>query len=440
MLAYSAVLAPIVVFYSLLALTVSDLPFLDDYLSVLNFLNAHVVLPTVGMRIGHLLTTQHNEYRLVFESAIFWLQYDLMGGVNFQVLCALGNIFVLLIFVLLWQVSFPGTSQEVRAMLLVPAAFFLFQLQYASTLNWAMGGLQNLPVLFFAFLALILLTRDGSLDQTRVFFACAVIAVLLAIASSGNGFIAGCVGGLILLQRKQLARLLVWSGAIVLAFAAYLYRYDFHLAQSHPPRGPAPFAVVEAILYALSFLGASAARTQSAIPATLLGVALCAAFAWMTRRRFWERNAAVYFIFVFLLLSALGVAFLRGPEGLLQSLASRYRIYSNLALLLTYVFAANEIKRTQSKASLRTFLLLSTFAGVVFCVASDFAGYHYLKQRRDELRLGMSEWQGSGATLAVAGSPDDILERHRRAGIYRPIPGVLKESERLGVYSVPTSR
>jgi hypothetical protein len=196
-------------------------------------------------------------------------------------------------------------------------------------------------------------------------------------------------------------------------------------------------------LYALSFLGASAAGTVSVLPAVLLGLVLCMCFAWMISRKYARTNPTLFYFFVFLLLSALGVAGLRGENGLAQSLASRYRIYSNLALVAMYLFTVSEIwDHAKSRQWIKPFVLVAMCCSMLFCAASDMAGYRLLSERRMEITQEMRAWELTGNTSEkVAGGvdADPVFLRQQEAGIYSPEPNVLWESGKLGVYRIPTS-
>jgi hypothetical protein len=426
-------LLPIVIFYLLLARAAVDLPFFDDYPAVLDFLNIHVQLPTIGAKALHLLVAQHAEYKLLFENCIFVIERAWLGHVSFLVLMALGNAFVLLIFLLLWRASLVQVAPWRRALLIAPTAYLLFQLQYASTLDWAMGSLQNLPVLFFALLSLWLLPQSG-----RAFFAAACAAMLLSIASSGNGFVLLLVGALFLFARKAWREVLVWSALGAMALTGYLYHYNFHSSQSISHRGGAVFALIHLSQaeFPLSFLGASVAGTGNVAPAIVLGIALCAGFSWIWKRRYDRINPTLFYCSVFLLFSALGVAAMRGGDGLEVSLVSRYRVYSNLALAVSYLIAVECVLASKYRPRiLRMGFIPAIVLSCLFCAASDWAGYRFLQQRSQEVTSEMRAWEhGSDTGKTPDTSTDPILRRHRALGIYRPVPSVLEESERLGVY------
>src|SRR5580698_1588919 len=149
---------PIILFYTILFRTSVNLPFIDDYDAVLNFMNELTRLSSPSAKVSYYLSSQHNEYKLFFEHAILWLQFTLLGRIDFKMLCAIGNGFILLLALLLWKMFLPNRKDYAsRLALFIPASWLLFQLQYFETLNWAMGGLQNLPILVFSFASIYFL-------------------------------------------------------------------------------------------------------------------------------------------------------------------------------------------------------------------------------------------------------------------------------------------
>jgi hypothetical protein len=429
-LAIALVALPILVFYALLAKAAVNLPFFDDYPTVLQFLNIHLQLTTAGAKTAHLFTAQHNEYKLLFENCVFLIDRALFGHVNFILLSALGNAFVLLLFLVIWRVSLPPIEPKRKALLMVPPAFLLFQLQYASTLDWAMASLQNLPVLFFALVALWQIASEAGYA-----FPVSCAAMLLCIASSGNGFILVLSGALLLIQKRDWRRLFGWIVTAGLAAGWYVYRYNFHASTPMAAAGHPHASLIGRIAYMLGFLGASAAGTTAMLPAIGLGLLLCAGLAMAWRKQAHRYNPTLFYFSLFLVMSAAGVSLLRGSEELQQSLTSRYRIYSSLGLVCAYLLILEELLRSRARAT-RAVVGLAIGLSMLFWAASDYAGFRFLKARSDEITREMRIFEYPA--LAGRSAPASSIEgKHRAGGLYNPIPAVLHESERLGVYWPP---
>src|SRR5690242_20633334 len=186
--------APAIIFYSILFRQLVGVPIADDYYALLDFSNHMRETPNLLAKAHYFLISQYNQYKLFFEHALFWIQLELLGHLDLKVLCILGDSFVLCLAILLWKMFLPrAIDLRGRLMFFVPIPWLLFQLQYAQTLNFSMGALQNLPVLLFSFAAIYFLLRG-----TRWTFCCALACLVLAVSSSGNGLLMIPIGMLII--------------------------------------------------------------------------------------------------------------------------------------------------------------------------------------------------------------------------------------------------
>src|SRR5579875_2123669 len=229
--AASLVILPAVCFGWILLRFAINLPYADDYGLPLNFLVHLTSLHGARARVEYFFSVQHNEYRLFFEEGVFWLQFIVAGRVNFRALCLMGDSFIFLMAFLLWKMFLPGCRNlTLRLALFAPASYLIFQLQYVETLNWAMGSLQNLPILFFSFTCIYLLVRND-----RISLFAAVICFFFAVASSGNGLLLVLIGALILAIDRRFKRFAIWlmSSAVCLAVYFHHYRFSVLAGQNH---------------------------------------------------------------------------------------------------------------------------------------------------------------------------------------------------------------
>lgn len=433
-------LLPASLFYFLLWKSVSVLPIADDYHAVLDFTDRFALSSGIGQKLLTVLTFQHNEYKLIFESSVFAAQWSLTGHIDFVQLVLLGNSFVFLMYlVLVAMYHVPSESPIECAALLLPLPLLLFQLQYASTLNWAMGCLQNLPVLFFILLAIALIPR-----RNGVSFALACFCIVAGIAASGNGFLGAMVCLLMLASQKRWKEIAALGGLCLGVAAVYFYRYDTSMSQAEPGHSVLHSLAKLSPAYALSFLGSALANSSSYRLSICVGTVLCGIFTLMIKVRYHRANPAVFYSTLFILTTALAVSGMRSDFGILQSLASRYRMYSDILLVLSYIFLTEtywaRLRRSQwpSRLMLPAFVL----ASCMFCAASDRAGFHFLKARRDIVSYEMALYlgdQGARTPDAIASGADPVAARQLKDGIYKPNGPYLVESMRLGVYRPPST-
>ncbi len=385
---------PVLIFYAVLFRNLVNIPLLDDY-AILNFIAATKESHGLTAVFSQVLSAQFNEYKVMFGAAVFTMQYYLLGHVNFSGLCILGDASVLVIGVALWKMFLPALKDiSLRLALFVPVSWLLFQFFYSETLNWAAPAIQNLGVLAFAFAMFVLLVVDK-----RSWFMGALVCLVFAIAASGNGFIAAFVAFLALAAQRRLQHLLVWTATTCLMLLAYSYRYTSTSSQS--ARGSSVFKVLLHLkpLYAISFLGGIGGINLGAfLPRTAVslsvGFLICLFFMFIIRHGKLSSNTAVNCAVGFLFLTAIGVAGIRSDLGLTQSLQSRYRIYSDLLVILMWVLLCERYAGKLTGRLIRNKLYLATCAVIVlFSLAADLGGSPLLFRRHSQLIDGLKAYE-----------------------------------------------
>jgi hypothetical protein len=431
--------APALMFYLILWRNAVRIPILDDYHIVLDFISWVSQHHSLSNRLVYLLTNEHNGYRLMLVNAVTYSQYLLFGQIHFLPLVALGDAFAVFIFLIVVRMARITSANPVeRWTLLIPVAWLIFQLQYASALDFSSCSIQNLGVVFFALVAIYLLDKSSTIA-----FAASCVALILAVASSPSGFFVAPVGFLMLVQKKQWLRIPAWIASATAMLILYLCRYVPQVLPPtsgvHPTTGPLAHLN---LLYSLAFLGASAARFVSIGPALILGVFLLAVIAFATWKRYFLQNPPVFYGMLLIVINALAVSVLRSDLGVAQSLASRYRIYSNLLLVFTYLFVVETLyPRWQSARVRRAFFTSSLLVSIAFCCLSDLAGARFLHGKKVALTYSYrTQWQGNAPGKALGSSDleaNPALLRQINAGIYDVNLPYLREAVEDGVYTPP---
>jgi hypothetical protein len=433
---------PAILFYTILFSKAISLPLLDDYEILLDFLNQMAEQKSISAKVSYFFAAQFNEYKLFLGHAICWLQYALSGHVSIEILCALGNGFVLLLAILLWKMFLPDHKVLVdRIALFIPVSWLLFQLEYVETLNWAGPSLSNLPVLLFSLGAIYFLVRGGD----RAFWG-ALACLILAVASLANGLLVVPIGVLILVGDRSYARLVGWLVVSAGSIAAYAYHYNVMSSQSQARDSVLSTVIRPRPLYVLAFVGNAAAVPFEGINhrvvvllSLLLGLLLCGFFVALAMRGYYRRNQLVSYCILYLLLTAIGVAGLRSSFGLAQSVSSRYQIYSALLLAFAWFAIAEEFVAYKAVPLHRSRILLSAIVcAALFSLSMDTWGWFYLTDRNRETVLGMAAFQqpvpGETRNGPILPNPNhgarfDLLARRA--------PEILEQSMKLGIYRPP---
>jgi hypothetical protein len=411
-----AVLAPVIAAFGILWMQAYAAPFEDDYHALLGFAGEFEQQHSVKDKVLLVAAAQHTEYKLVFEHAVVGVELGLTHRLNFSFLETVGDLFLLPIGWLLW-LTYGGSGRGLRSgsfrerlVRFLPVSLIFFGLAYWETLNWAMAGLQNLPVIFFSFLAIYLLVggegfvesqvskaRPGALTRLvgygrdggagRLVSACAAGA--LAAFSSANGFLVAVVGAWILLRRRSYWACVAWGVSFVIPLAAYLYHYV------PVPRLTGGLYYVARPLEFFAFLGMAAgsfwgARPSNWVGAILLGFAVAGVVAWALKSGYVRVNPVGVYWTVWVLLSALPVAWVRGSTGVV--IASRYSIYSCLMLVFCYAFLADRAGAKQV-GWWRFFYPAAVVTAVAFCLLKDGEAWTKLGERKETIRAGMAHYE-----------------------------------------------
>lgn len=426
------VILPAIFFYAILFRHLVNAPFADDYYALFDFVNQLHEAPTLSAKIYYFFVSQHNEYKLFFENAVFWAQVRCLGQIHIKLLCILGDSFTIWLAIVLWKMFAPRyTDIKIRLVLFFPIACLLFQLQYAQTLNFAMGALANLPVVVFSLSTIALLLR-----LTRRCFCAALITLILAISSLGNGLFLIPIGGAILLFRHRYKRLSIWLAISTICIGAYFYHYDTKLWLAPFHSATPPLSQFWRPYYLIRFLGSAAAypfRSASAV----LGISVLAFFGHMAWRGYFRRRPDIAYSLCFILLTAVAVCGFRSKFGLMSSTSSRYTIYSILLLTFGWFAIVDEYLIERNKPSWRVSVTAIAACSVVFSIAMDVWGLRYLEQRNRNLVIGMRLYEQSLTTGSTAGPIFPPPKSNSVQEFNLAVREVLKTSVKLGIYQLP---
>ena len=413
----------------MLTLATINFPLRDDYDTILKFANGLAGQPTLHGKIALLLASQSNEYKLYVLHLAVWLQASLAHHINFRVLIGAGDAFVLLLGFLLWKQFLPGCPDLRRKLIyFVPVSCLLFQLRYQEAADWSTAALQHMPCLFFSF-AGIYLVRAPS----RVKFCLALACMALAIFASGNGFLVMPVGLLALVLDKRPVRAFGWLA--VFAACAALYFQHYTRANLDAKQGVAFSLFHVHPAYFLLFLGSIAARPSLAA-GLLLGVALCALLIYFASTGSLRQKTTTAYCMLYLLLTALVVAAMRGNVDPMQISTSRYTIYSALVLIFSWILTLERRDGVSAQALPMWSINSVAIASILFAASTYVTGDRAIQKTNRALIQGMTWYEHPTASEEVLGpvvplSTDDDEQKafHIRAG------EELTRSIQLGLYT-----
>ncbi len=342
---------PAIVFFAVVSRYAVNIPSVDDFDAILAFLcrykQAH------GAHRFFMLFEQMNEHR-IFSSRVVYVLYDtITGGINFRNLIFIGNLELLLTFVILVAFIKKAVPQYWFVASLV-TGMALFDLNNWENANFATGSIQNFGILFLFTAGLFFYNVRGKLQ--------AVLAVIIHITctfSSGNGLVAS--GLLLLFNFFNGNRLNMYLGSAVFLLCCPLYFLHYTRVEETMVIAP-PGHVLQ---YFLQFASNHIYYDNNNLLSVVIGFIIVGGIIALLplTRKFKIRENAMPLVFLlgFVLVSMSLISIFRANFG--YYIPSRYLLYPNtlLALLFIFLLLKVSVKMAKLVAVVFTLLLLITY-------------------------------------------------------------------------------
>jgi hypothetical protein len=391
----------------------SNIPVNDDYKAILEFLNKFKGAGSLSERAS-LIFSQHNEHRIVYDHLWTLICYKIYGAVNFNFLSLIGNLSYFGVFVVL---SIPFYKKGL--IYLVPIAVLVFNFSFHENMTFPMATLSNNTGLLFCLMSIYFAPREKYAYLGVVFY-------LLAIFTVGSGLFLTVLLPAIFLYNKQRKLLWIFVAVAIVALAFYFIGYE------KPPQTPSIVETilhfkVRAILFFLSFVGSALGfnliftgdLTDSMIVATLAGLAITIVYGYAIYKKWYKGHEFIFSVLTFVLLTAAFTSVSRTILGLDTAIASRYRLYSAVALIACYYYFAEHVKLKQNVR----YAIIVVASGFYF-VNISLPQLEYLDYRQNLNYLGAVNYL-SGNHKMLNGFEQDAYKV------------ILEDSQNYQVYTLP---
>ena len=362
----------------------------------------------------------NNEHRMVTSRLLFATSYWLTGTVNFHVIGAIGNLFLVgACATLIWAVA----GREKRIRLGVVLAFVMFQLEHFENFIWSGASIDHFQVVMLGLAAIVALTRGTSRGVVV-----AALLGLLATFTLAHGSLVWPVGAGLLWQQRRWRHLRTWAvgGAVVLA----LFLWGFKFNPGHHLSEITLASTTAIVRYWLALLGGPMTLGAAAF-APFPGLLLLAGLGVLVARGAMTREPVAMFSAIFavgaLALVAFGRAEIAGAE-----INSRYLVLGALAWALL-IFMLLEAGTQAGKP----FLLLAcvTPALAAFNISANVKFAPLAEgfiEIRDRAATRFKQYGEDGRGIArlhpQKGHADALLKMAAERGVYR-LPRVSDEAE-----------
>lgn len=332
---------PAYVFFALAFKDRPNIPVYDSY---------NAILQTIidWKRFGFwdkmaLLVRQHNEHRLLASRLFYLAYYYLTGGINFTVIAFIGDL-------QLFGIALGGIYFIRRAMpkywLVLSFLWTLttFDLNGYSNTVVQMQAVANWGILFMPIAAMVCFDKGWCWPGAILQF--------FTIFSNGNGIPAAvivtvfCMNGT---ERNGVEWYKVKYAAYPLLLAPLYYVHfvpnDYHID------------IGKSIMFFICSLGAPFSFDYALPWGMLIVTILAIYFPWKT---FWKDKSMfpLICIMTFCLVSMLMAAVFRGAASDSQYQASRYLIYAQLVIMITFILLVNRTKKCKLVLAISTVVFI----------------------------------------------------------------------------------
>lgn len=363
-------LLPVGIYFRVLDLYAVNIPKWDDH-ALKMFLLEYIQASTFSEKISALVK-QHNEHRIALTRLIAWIDYSVVGKLNYRHLMLAGNILLLGVPLIWWKVL---EQNKKPFYVLLPLPFLWLTLANWENMYWGMASIQNFGVVSLVVAGIYFLSRES---LGTVFIS--VLLFLSAVATSGNGLILLPIGSVLLFLLKDRKNLIIWH--VLCIPAAILYFTNFTKTPYNPESKASLAELVKGYMAFLgSFSEAFPVGNHFGITVIMGGILFLvaisiavAAFLRLLRNRYKNSNEKSVDVFclgllVFILGTGAIVVVGRAGFGLEGLITSRYKIYSLLLVMTAYLYIVIPIRGS--------FLSPYVSAIVVLCIFYNIFAYHY---------------------------------------------------------------
>jgi hypothetical protein len=155
-------------------------------------------------------------------------------------------------------------------------------------------------------------------------------------------------------------------------------------------------------LFFLAFLGCGAVPYRW--PAAALGLGILGILWLAVRSRFDRVNPVAFYFTVWIVATALLVAWVRGASGF--AIGSRYSIYSILLLIFCYSFLAQYLPNRWATFNKRRFYAACLVLSAGICFFADVHAYKKLAARRQMILAGIEFYRANPESNSPMNDPN----------------------------------
>jgi hypothetical protein len=346
---------PAIFYFILVGQYATNAPIKDDYDAILDFLYNFNQAHSLGVKAA-LLFSQHNEHRILSTRLLTVLYYFIAGKVNFRNLIFIGNLQLVVVFLV--SVHFIRRClPKYWNFVAFVWGLCLFDPSSYENGDVSMTSLQNYGIIMLFLVSLYFYSKDK-----RSWLVPAVIFQFLCIFSSGNGILGAFIIAVFTLFSRDKWKMIT-SFAVLLVFAPlYFYHYIT------PPPLPGPKVVTSfasEILYFFKMTGAHFSFVYPVYYGILVVAVLAICVPYDKKTLFNKQSLPLVCLLGFLIVTEGIIALIRSGTQVFNG--SRYLIYPHLLAAIAFLFLFRAIMN-------RNILwpIIFAFSGMVYVYSNNY--------------------------------------------------------------------
>lgn len=408
---------PAFIFYYFTLFHTLNIPFYDEYLAALYWLDEFLKSQN-NLNKFLLLFKQANEHRIFTYYISVLSDFIINGTINFHRILILGNLGLIVLAYFIYK-HIP--VKQNRLLYFAPVSLLLFVFQHEIN-NWAIVSIGGVWYITFIVMTLDLLNRKSNFS-----FIAAILMGVLSTFSFGGGFFVFFVGFLILYMNPSKTKIhfLIWLVSMVLSVILFFTGYHFTGGSSATNFLNLPF---ETIQYGLVFFGSifSSFYKGHIFLYTLAGfIVLCCTFLLVFLK--WDSiktQTVPLSTMAFILLSASTAAISRVTLGVGAATAPRYILLQAVFLALLYILMLQTFPHKKN-----LILCLSLIVGSILYINRIQENYEANIRHQNKLREHMLAYYNDLEEIGTAFPPSDFARQFLNTAIDQAyfIPPTIEE-------------
>jgi len=407
-------LFPICFYFTTVYNYATNVPIVDDYVSIIRFLNNYSLTQSMQEKIILLFKPQ-NMHKIMTSKVITASVFHLEGHGNLRTMVIIGNLF--LIPTSLFFYFTAKEESKMKPIYFVLLLFIFFNFHYYSFIFFP-----TVPMQFGSSTALILATLFFLVKNKYQHQIIATLLLIISLLSSSNALILipiGIMHHIIHKNRKHLIHWIIFS-----TIAIFLYRINN--TGINQGNGKLLMLVKQPIMILEWFFIMLGSCFAIRLPiditlSKLFGIILTLLYSYIfffESKKLIKQSPLSYYSFIFFLLTSIMISLVRASSQQIDAINYRYRFISTL-LLISFIILAYPL----IKEKFKNLFFIATFTTTILVYYTSMTHYGRIERFTNELKQNMLNYiQDETTELHFPNQKiaKEIINKSIKLRVYKP--------------------